>query len=358
MVVAFAVYFNGRAKRHYASAPITSVEVVLTDSLQDEVLVKSRTVERWIARSGIKTTGTPIGEVNLAGIEQTIRKNGFIEQVSAYASYNGKLRVEVRHRRPLLRLALDGYNAYISDNGFIFPSPQGSAVYAPVVTGSYIPPVPAQYVGDIEEYINSVLAESDERILELQHKKKPLFEREKEIKDSLNEARYIKIPNKFLKKMRLMFQPSYQAEYDKERERAIANRTKLRRKYRYWQRVNDQKIAEVTARQDAEREKQKKLTKRYEDLLKLINFVKFIEGDSFWRAEIVQIVASTRSSGEISLELIPRSGSYRIKFGTVDDIESKLDRLSAFYSNGLTNIGWDKYRTISVEYKGQVVCSK
>lgn len=358
MVIAFAVYFNSRAKLHYASTPITSTQIILTDSVQDEVLVKSHTVERWISRSGIPTTGVPIGEVDLSAIEQTIRKNGFIERVNAYATYSGKLRVEVSQRRPMLRLAMDGYNAYLTNEGFIFPTPAGSAVYAPIVTGTYTPPVPAQYVGSIEEYIASVIKESDKRILEMQHEKVPLFERNKEIRDSLKEARRLRIERRFLKKLRLNFQPSYQEQYDKEVDRAIALRAQLRKKYRYWQRMNNQQIDKITARQEAERENQKKLTKRYEDLLKLINFVKYIEEDSFWRAEIVQIVASTMSNGELRIDLIPRSGSHRIKFGTVDDIESKLNRLSTFYRNGLTNIGWDKFRTISVEYKGQVVCTK
>ena len=92
--------------------------------------------------------------------------------------------------------------------------------------------------------------------------------------------------------------------------------------------------------------------------MKLINFVKYIEQDSFWRAEIVQIVASTMSSGDLRLELIPRSGNYTVSFGTVDDVEEKLDKLLTFYENGLRNIGWDSFRRISVEYKGQVVCTK
>ena len=121
---------------------------------------------------------------------------------------------------------------------------------------------------------------------------------------------------------------------------------------------NDKKIDAVTARQEAEYEKQKKLQKRYEDFLKLINFVKYIEQDSFWRAEIVQIVASTMSSGDLRLELIPRSGNYTVSFGTVDDVEEKLDKLLTFYENGLRNIGWESFRRISVEYKGQVVCTK
>lgn len=358
MAIAFAVYFNGRAKEHYATTPITSMEIILTDSLQDEVLVKSSMVAKWISQSGIATIGTPIANVDLTGIEQAIRKNGFIEGVNAYASYDGRLRVEVSQRRPLLRLMMDGYNAYITDEGFIFPSPRGSAVYAPIVTGTYQPPVPAQYVGDIEEYVASLLAEADKRILEIQHEKVPLFERGQEIRDSLREARYLKISHRSLKKMRIRFQPSYQEVYDQDVENAKKRRTALRRKYRYWQRENNKAIESVTRRQDAEREKKKKLTKRYEDLLKLINFVKYIEEDAFWSAEIVQIVASTMSSGELRLDLIPRSGNHRIRFGTVDNVESKLNRLSAFYSNGLTNIGWDEFRTISVEYKGQVVCTK
>jgi hypothetical protein len=126
-------------------------------------------------------------------------------------------------------------------------------------------------------------------------------------------------------------------------------------------RENEKSIARVTARQQAEREKQKKLQKRYEDFLKLINFVKYIEKDSFWSAEIVQIVASTMSSGDLELELIPRTGNYVVEFGQVGtkaEIEEKLDKLLAFYQKGLTNVGWDSFSRISIRYKGQVVCSK
>ena len=86
--------------------------------------------------------------------------------------------------------------------------------------------------------------------------------------------------------------------------------------------------------------------------------MKYIESSPFWRAEIVQIIASTMSSGELKLELVARSGSHRILFGTADNVEQKLDRLLSFYDKGLTNIGWEEFRTISVEYEGQVVCRK
>ena len=103
---------------------------------------------------------------------------------------------------------------------------------------------------------------------------------------------------------------------------------------------------------------QKKLRKRYEDFLKLINFVSCIEEDSFWRAEIVQIVVSTMSSGDPEIELVPRAGDHTVLLGSLDDVDEKLERLLSFYENGLRNIGWESFRTISVKYKGQVVCTK
>ncbi len=357
-VIIFALYFNIRAKQHYAQTTISNVEIILTDSLEDEVLVNSSTVNEWLKESGISTIGTALDSIDLAGIEQTIRKNGFIEQANAHVTYDGRLHVEVSQRQPLLRMAVNGYDCYLTQEGFIFPTPRRSAVYAPIVTGSYTPPVPAQYVGYVEDYIASLVAQSDKRIEELQHKKVPLFEKTQEIRDSTRKVRTIRISNRRWKELRLRFQPSYQSEYDLDVQRTRAYKASLRRKYRYWQRMNDQAIASITRQQDAERMNQKKLMKRYEDLVKLINFVKYIEEESFWRAEIVQIIASTMSNGELQLELIPRSGSHRIRFGTADRVEEKFEQLSSFYNRGLTNIGWEEFKTISVQYNGQIVCTR
>ena len=58
------------------------------------------------------------------------------------------------------------------------------------------------------------------------------------------------------------------------------------------------------------------------------------------------------------VQLVPRVGDHLLILGTVDKVEEKLDRLMNFYHNGLENIGWNKYRSISVAYENQVVCKK
>ena len=348
-VVGFVVLFSGRAKHHRSTTKVCRVSVAITDSMLNESLVTSEGVRRWIAQSKVPTLGQPIDAVDLASIEQAIRRNGFVERASAYVTYDGVLHISVSQRRPMLRLLVDGFDSYVTADGYIFSAPRQASVYVPVITGEYRPPLPTKYVGSVWDYISQQIAESEQRILELQHEKVPLFKEEKRIEELVRDVRRMRTSKGIFE--------SYD-NFDRRVAELRAHKADLRKKYRYMARENDKKIELVTLRQQAEQDKQKKLMKRYEDFLKLINFVKYIEEDSFWSAEIVQIVASSMSSGDIRLELVPRSGRHIVQFGTLENAEAKLDKLLAFYNKGLKNIGWDVYRTISVEYEGQVVCTK
>lgn len=59
------------------------------------------------------------------------------------------------------------------------------------------------------------------------------------------------------------------------------------------------------------------------------------------------------------LELYPSIGEHIIIFGEGKDIEEKFNKLKLFYTEGLNKTdGWNKYSTINVKYKNQVVCTK
>jgi hypothetical protein len=358
-VAGFVLVFHKRSEQHDATTLVQGLDVIITDSLPDETLVSHSLVTQWVEQSKIPIIGEPVAKVDLAGVENVIRRNGFIERANAYTTHDGVLHLVVSQRKPLLRLLVDGYDCYLTREGFAFPAPRRSSVYAPVVTGEYRPPLERGYVGYVGDYIEGLIKESNERIAELQHSKKPLFDREKEIKDSVRAVRRMKVA----KKGWIRYQGWFESDdaFEKRVRAKKIEKAALYRRYNFWRRENAKKIDAVTAKQNLERTKQKKLLKRYEDFLKLINFVKYIEEDSFWRAEIVQIVASAMSNGGLELELIPRTGTHRVLFGEVCDsklVEDKLDRLLLFYQNGLTNLGWDTFSTISVQYEGQVVCAK
>lgn len=87
---------------------------------------------------------------------------------------------------------------------------------------------------------------------------------------------------------------------------------------------------------------------------KLKDFVLFLRNNEFWNAQIVQVDVSADSS----VVLIPRVGDHEIELGRLDDYEKKLQRLKVFYVEGLNKVGWGDYKSISLKYKNQVVCTK
>jgi len=87
------------------------------------------------------------------------------------------------------------------------------------------------------------------------------------------------------------------------------------------------------------------------DIYKLVNY---LNGDSFWSAQIDQIYVDN----DDEIDLIPRLGNSLVHLGTIENYEGKLRNLEAFYRNVLPETGWNKYGLINLEYKDQIVCKR
>lgn len=350
IAVGYIVYASVLANRHRSSQTVERVEINIADSTSNGRLVTSRKVREWILRSGIPTIGTPITDADAVGIRKIIARNGFVDNVDVYVTYSGTMHIDITQRRPMMRLMVDGYNAYVTENGFIFAAPEASALYVPVVTGSYRPIVPPSYEGYAGDYLERLKDEAELRINQIEKERPPLKADMKKIKDSISTIKRKRIKKDF---------GELKEHFENRVEETRREKDRLKRYQNGLLRDVERKIAVIDARQDAVRAELKKKEEKYADFLKLINFVRSVESDGFWSAEIVQIVASSASSGATELVLIPRSGDFRIVFGEIDDeAERKFDKLQKFYRDGLCNLGWDRYKTINVKYKNQVVCTE
>ena len=87
---------------------------------------------------------------------------------------------------------------------------------------------------------------------------------------------------------------------------------------------------------------------------KMFDFVTYIVDHPFWNAQIEQIYVRD----DLKIELVPRVGDAIILLGSLDNFESKLDKLKKIYLGGFNVMGWNKYKVIDLQYKDQVVCSK
>ena len=78
-----------------------------------------------------------------------------------------------------------------------------------------------------------------------------------------------------------------------------------------------------------------------------------VQENPFMEALTEQIFVNVKGD----LIIVPKIKNQRIIVGDTSDLEDKFQRLEEFYRSGLNEIGWDKYRTINLKFKEQIVCS-
>ncbi len=89
----------------------------------------------------------------------------------------------------------------------------------------------------------------------------------------------------------------------------------------------------------------------YRDVLPM---TQYIYAHRFWNAQIEQIYVNENHE----IELTPRVGGQTILMGRVDDYEGKFDNLMQIYRQVFSHTGWSRYDTVSLKFKGQVICSR
>lgn len=91
---------------------------------------------------------------------------------------------------------------------------------------------------------------------------------------------------------------------------------------------------------------------RVDDIMKLS---KYITENEFWNAAVEHVFIE--NNGDYTL--YTKLGNQKIIVGKIDDdLEIKFKKLNIVYKEMLPVIDFNKYKTINLKYKGQVVCSK
>ena len=78
----------------------------------------------------------------------------------------------------------------------------------------------------------------------------------------------------------------------------------------------------------------------------------YVQENEFMEALTEQIFVDDNSD----LVIIPKIKNQRIVIGDTTLIAEKFEKLILFYQEGLNHIGWEKYHTINLKYKNQIVC--
>ncbi len=103
--------------------------------------------------------------------------------------------------------------------------------------------------------------------------------------------------------------------------------------------------------QDAEKQDALHRATLLDDVFALCHY---IYNDSIWNPMIEQVYVNE----DQQFELIPKIGDITILFGDTSNMESKFNKLYAFYSVVLPRVGWNAYKKVNLMFDKQIVCSK
>ena len=90
------------------------------------------------------------------------------------------------------------------------------------------------------------------------------------------------------------------------------------------------------------------------DLKEIAAFINGMLADDFLRNEIIGVHKTQQNEFVLSA----RSGSYKIKIGSLKGLNLKFQKLKAFYKKAFVDKTIAQYKTINLKYHNQVVCSK
>lgn len=85
---------------------------------------------------------------------------------------------------------------------------------------------------------------------------------------------------------------------------------------------------------------------------KLLQFLNYIDGDPFLKAQIAHI--DIQKNGEITL--FTQVGDHEVEFGTFENYKDKFKRLKIFYKELLPLQGWNAYKKFNLKYDQQIIC--
>jgi len=127
-VAAYLVFAKVVADNILKNTRIKSIEIVVSDSLMHNFIDKQDVLD-LLKDSNIVIKGKLYDSVNTLKIENIIRSQSVVKNAEVYATYDGKLHINIVQRTPIVRIiTYDKDSYFIGEEGHIIPyNPKNSS---------------------------------------------------------------------------------------------------------------------------------------------------------------------------------------------------------------------------------------
>lgn len=86
--------------------------------------------------------------------------------------------------------------------------------------------------------------------------------------------------------------------------------------------------------------------------LQLLDMLKHIDNDKFWKAQVAEI----EFDGNGSMVIYPQIGKQEFIFGGPEDYAEKLNKINIFFEKIRPLKGWNHYARVNLKYNNQIIC--
>ena len=129
----------------------SEVKIDINNEMADGFL-NATEVKRILERNRLYPLARPMGDISARQIEESLRKNPFVERAECFKTQSGRVCISIRQRTPVLHvMASDGDNCYLDTYGSILPEtryPSDMIVVTGTVSRKYAQKVLSQ-VGNL-----------------------------------------------------------------------------------------------------------------------------------------------------------------------------------------------------------------
>ena len=133
IIVALLCLFTTRS----GDTTCRNTEPVIKDSSTAQFVTK-REIMNYLDRCEMNPYGQSFKNIDLRGIERKLEKHLFIKEAQCYLSPNGTVNVEVRQRKPVIRVSNGSAGGFYMDKeGKRFPLSTAYAAYVPIASGEF-----------------------------------------------------------------------------------------------------------------------------------------------------------------------------------------------------------------------------
>lgn len=148
-VFIFLVSFS--AKRH-ACKPIKDIRVSIKSS-SSQYFINDSLVKRVVNAKPLQVLTIPLGNLNIAEIEQLLNQNSFIKQAQVHKGVEGNLNIKVIQKTPVCRIITENDEYYLSEDLSKMPL---STLYAAEVlmVGGDVEKEDFQGLANLVKYLN------------------------------------------------------------------------------------------------------------------------------------------------------------------------------------------------------------